>query len=275
MPNWCSNWARFSGPNDLITKDSITQLKNRLHKTWILESNAWWPSLKESPYTTEEVDEAKDAGRLCDYGKLFFARLLEYEDLGATCKVENYGYNESVAHIGTKWDPTYDINSDADEFITVYLQSAWSPPERGLLIVARKYGLDLVVEYEEGGCDFAGMLKYDAKTDSVRTASMRYLAYRFLESDDYEVPDCPEALHTEVARFIFDEWDLTEADSLSNDAVKDILDEIRGIRDIGDLLCDPIPASEWVKGKLEEGTRVMASIQEYVTQMVKTADADT
>ena len=61
---------------------------------------------------------------------------------------------------GTKWFE-YEIDHHGD---TMCMQgdSAWGPPQRFVEAMCKQYGLCAILEYEEPGNDFAGIIKYDS-----------------------------------------------------------------------------------------------------------------
>lgn len=262
MPNWCSNWVQFKGPEEVIS-----QIADNLTNARIIEpSRSWWFTFKDFPYTSEEIDKAKKDQRLCDVGAGFFGRLLDFDDLGTKCEKEHFGYNESVANIGTKWDPEYSLEGESAQrtALDLSLQSAWSPPERGVLLVARKYKVDMTMEYEEGGCDFAGLIEYDAELDTVRRGQLSYFAYRFLEA----YPRSNNARFDEIIEFLLEELAYSEeGDERVVEEAQEIFEEISHLNNVRDILGPPQPASDWIGDQQAEYAARMAEIEAYVSQL--------
>lgn len=171
MPNWCSNYIEFVGDEQKI-KTLHERLVAQVEPT---KDSAWWVDVVPS-----ELDTHK--------GRFLLGRTLDYEDLGAERPLEEYGYYDSVACIGSKWDPEFCVDSLDDTRIQLSSNSAWSPVLRGLVLVAKKYDVSLKVEYEEGGCDFGGILAYDNSTKEVSSFSTTSLHWRFLEQGEYDDP---------------------------------------------------------------------------------------
>lgn len=78
--------------------------------------------------------------------------------------VAKYGasnwYDWHVNFWGTKWDVESEINSEDETFVQIDFDSAWSPPTEWLKKVAQDYpSLEFLLEYEEGGCAFKGVLE--------------------------------------------------------------------------------------------------------------------
>lgn len=166
MPNWCINHTRFEGK-----EENISTLHKRLTENATARTlNTWWI----------ELEPAESGGRE-DWP--LFARTLKFEDLGAHCTQAEYGYYESIACIGSKWDPQFLLEEVTPTSISLVYDSAWSPTLRGLVLVACKYGVNLRVEFAEPGCDFAGVLTYDTATEHVAYYSTTYLHWRWLEQD--------------------------------------------------------------------------------------------
>jgi hypothetical protein len=120
MPNWCENSISITG--------NIEQLKKDM----------------------QSIPE--------DYG--LFKTLI-----GIDVSEEQYKtdwYESNIRYWGTKWDVDISelhINYDESE-IYFSLSTAWSPPLNFCKVLSEKYGVDIEIEYSEGGCDFAGKGRY-------------------------------------------------------------------------------------------------------------------
>ena len=72
---------------------------------------------------------------------------------------DDYQNSWCIENWGTKWDARECEIDDCDNCI--YFNTAWAPPEAWLEKVAEKYSsLQFTLRYEEGGCDFSGVLEY-------------------------------------------------------------------------------------------------------------------
>lgn len=175
MPNWCSNYAVLTG-----AKEDVDKLKNALQRKIRVQDDIesfWW-----APLISSDEDKCKN--------QFLFGRTLNYEDLGCEHTREEFGYFDAIKYIGTKWDPDFDLSDSAPTVATIIFNSAWSPPCRAMLILAKKYNLALEHEYEEGGCDFGGCVSYDPKTEEVWAADTEYLHWRYLiESPDMHLQE--------------------------------------------------------------------------------------
>ena len=103
--------------------------------------------------TTKQLEEAKDC------------YLLNLPGLGEreSPKESEAWYYWNVHCWGTKWDvPDKELGVDhTDRRVTLYFDTAWSPPLAWLEKVAETYpSLDFEIEYSESGCDFSGIAKY-------------------------------------------------------------------------------------------------------------------
>lgn len=69
-------------------------------------------------------------------------------------------YDWNCSNWGTKWDVDIEINEENDCAICLAFDSAWSPPVEWLNKVSKDYPkLKFILEYEEGGCAFKGILE--------------------------------------------------------------------------------------------------------------------
>ena len=195
MPNWCSNYMVLTGPEEKISAlnkrlTAYVKVKDNLSTfDGIVFSQSWWADLVKADGRTKLAKQ--------NLGRYLFGRALDYRDLGASVPVADFGYGEAISLMGTKWDPDFDIIENDGECLTINFTSAWSPPCRAAVLMGRKYGLDLELSFEEGGCDFGGRVEYDADKDEVSTMQTDYLHWRWLEDhDDWESLD--EFLENEI-----------------------------------------------------------------------------
>lgn len=171
MPNWCDNHVNLTG--DKVDIQRLEQALTRKRTITNEDKNSWWPILAD---TDRENNCAN---------KFLFGRALDYEDLGCDVPVEEYGYFHAIGYTGCKWDPQFevDVSGDSTE-MTLNFNSAWSPPLRAMVILGKKYNLDVDHAYEEPGCDFGGRLTYYADTNSVYNAQTTYLIWQYLWRED-------------------------------------------------------------------------------------------
>ncbi len=131
MPNWCSNKIEITGTKEqiaLLTKVLEDVPKSKPQECIVFES-----------LIGREPDMSKD----------------EYEQGG--------WYQSNIGWFGTKWDVSYDdcnFNFE-EECITMYPDTAWSPPIGFGARLHEMYGVDVELYYEEPGCDFCGRTTID------------------------------------------------------------------------------------------------------------------
>jgi hypothetical protein len=67
-------------------------------------------------------------------------------------------YNTNLKYFGTKWDVSY-YECDPQEFdggLVIMPNTAWSPPIEFGVNLAKKYGVEVELYYQESGMDFCG-----------------------------------------------------------------------------------------------------------------------
>lgn len=83
---------------------------------------------------------------------------------------------------GTKWfEHEVDYHGDC---LTIQGDSAWGPPQRFIEEICKQYGLCAVLEYEEPGNDFAGIVNYDS-TGEVDHEEFTYHELQYNNDFDY------------------------------------------------------------------------------------------
>lgn len=139
MPNWCSNWIEISGSEESIQK------------------------IKQTMESIENPDESN----------LFMTLVGVPEGVD----YEKNWYETNVNNWGTKWDVS--LNESNVEFtpdyITMSPNTAWSPPVEFCKSLAKKFGVDITITYEEPGCNFCG------RTNIGKDGSENVEDYSFLE----------------------------------------------------------------------------------------------
>jgi len=125
MPNWCSNSIIITGDKDKIRK------------------------IKRVLSTMEDNTRV-------------FQTLIGRDETLSESEYENGAwYNSNINRYGCKWDVDYDtcnFDLEGDDCILMSPETAWSPPEEFCRSLAQQYGVGVVLEYSEPGCDFAGRL---------------------------------------------------------------------------------------------------------------------
>ena len=127
MPNWCNNYVIITpNENDKKLKD-FNKFKKRF----------------------EVVIAANES---------FCESFVGLKDLPNNYHNEGW-YDYNINRFGTKWDFTIErcCTSIAAKQITFSVETAWSPPIPFLIELCETWNVDAKIEYEEGGCDFAGI----------------------------------------------------------------------------------------------------------------------
>lgn len=153
MPNWCSNSIVINGD-----KNKIKKIKRVL----------------------DSMDRNNDSVGV------FQVLVGRDENLSETQYQEGAWYQSNIDRFGCKWDVNYDdacIDGD-DEYITMNPQTAWSPPEGFCRLLSEQYGVDVVLEYSEPGCNFAGRLSITADGDE-ENETYEYLEGLYHIDEDY------------------------------------------------------------------------------------------
>ncbi len=129
MPNWCNNYITITTTPKLIEDWKNLQPENLVMNSLVPPTDypEDWVAAHSAPFAM----------------------------LGA-----------QVDYYGTKWDFTKsevdetNNNQEYDAEIIICVGTAWSPPLAFLDKLCRKYKTTAYIEYEEGGCDFAGTAKF-------------------------------------------------------------------------------------------------------------------
>lgn len=215
MPNWCSNYMTISGD-----KGNLDLIKKDLTKPVFVvgEDTGWLPRVIKDPppvgmYWTEEErlqnSVFKPYQRVC-------ARTLS--DLGLDHRT--IGYDEMVnTVVGCKWDFDLDINEETDDHLIYNFCSPWSPPKIWVARIALKYKLQIDLEYEEGGNDFAGKWKANGVSGKVILIESDYAQYRLADIgsiDEWVEMDledwCEDEEEIKNWRKRAKDWPITEAE---------------------------------------------------------------
>lgn len=128
MPNWCNNFI-------------------------IIEPNENDKKLKKFNKLVKRISiTAKSSTQFCE------------SLLGLKKAPKNYHqggwYDYNISRWGTKWD--FEVSNDEINYDTHQIsfskETAWSPPINFLIELCERYGVNAKIEFEEGGCDFAGIV---------------------------------------------------------------------------------------------------------------------
>ncbi len=72
-------------------------------------------------------------------------------------------YEANIRYWGTKWDVYIEDASrfSEDEKIFLSFSTAWSPPLNFCKVLSDKYKVNVRIEFNESGCDFAGIYSFE------------------------------------------------------------------------------------------------------------------
>ena len=177
MPNWCNNFIMISGEESNM-KPIYDLFNSRAPEVETLVMSTLVPE-------NEEFEEIK--------------------------KSNAFILSPYVTYYGTKWDfPLNECDMAILEPTDVSFNNvtAWSPPEAFCQRLSEKYGVDVTIQFSEGGCDFAGTTSYsNGELTESETYSYREGTY-YLEPDYFW-----ECVDTDL------EWMFCENPSITFDEV--------------------------------------------------------
>ena len=200
MPNWCDNFITITGNKEKMKPlfDYFDRSTGKVNEVYRLQTE-WRKNNPEGNMSDSNIvhEENPVMRTLVPHDE-------EYK------KIEDSGdflLNPQVTFYGTKWD--YEFESvnvvELDEScITYSVDTAWSPCTEFCNRLAKKYGVDVTVQYSEGGCDFAGKASYTPTTESEETYSYREGLYlisdmfweefnfyleNYFDEEDFEEPN--------------------------------------------------------------------------------------
>jgi hypothetical protein len=138
MPNWCENYLKVAGDRkyrdaflaECFSKDKQERVFLDFEKIIPPPENYFRESIG-----VKEVADCKEKG-LIDW------------------------FSWNIGNWGTKWNVSGCDIKDEDKSITVWFETAWSPPIPILVALTKKYtGLSFTLEYSEGGMCFRGVFE--------------------------------------------------------------------------------------------------------------------
>lgn len=92
---------------------------------------------------------------------------------------------DAYEDFGTRW---FDIGYTdvSEESMIVSGDSAWSPPDAFFLKLSKKYNLEIILEYEEAGCDIGGAHRY-SNGEITEQYDTTYQMYKYKEDGIYDL----------------------------------------------------------------------------------------
>lgn len=156
MPNWC---------------------QNKLEITFAAERNE---ALHQALFSTNEVGRVElnfhnliPMPAELDVGLVYGNR--EQLEQQYQHNIDHYGYKDwydwCIANWGCKWNASSTVIFDeCEEHISLYFDSAWTPPETWFKVLCEKFpDVDFTLSYYEPGCWFAGSMEADLEGDYFHT----------------------------------------------------------------------------------------------------------
>lgn len=148
MPNWCSNTIIVSGEAGEVAK----------FNEWLGDGKAFLSKILPTPQPLTETI----AGFHGDTEK---QKELEKQEQS---NLEQFGYKNwydwNIANWGTKWDVDVEVDdvSSIDEQVIMSFDSAWSPPQQAIAVLAEKFDkLSFRHSFLEEGVGFVGYDEYE------------------------------------------------------------------------------------------------------------------
>ena len=146
MPNWCENAITIDGDDESL--DALWEVIKPVEEGDPADLTKAFPCPEPLKQTMAgfmaEDDEgyatwvAQKAANIAEYGSADW-------------------YDWCNRNWGTKWSPDFDYNNSDTLGISLWGNSAWSPPIELLQNVSRQYpSLTFTIVYSEMGCDFVG-----------------------------------------------------------------------------------------------------------------------
>lgn len=150
MPNWCNNFIEISG-----TKSNMKPIYDYFNEGQkVIEK--YYEDVKKY---REENPDATDLGVSWEDNLVMNTLIPHDEEYDAIEKSGEYLLNPQTEFYGTKWD--FDLReanliSIEEEFVSFAPSTAWSPPTEFCERLAKRYNVEVTLQYEEGGVGFVG-----------------------------------------------------------------------------------------------------------------------
>ena len=156
MPNWCDNFIIISGDTDKMKpiydyfqkSEQALEEVNKLRREAVAAGKSMNDALEQFQYEENLVMNTL-VPRDAEYD-----RIVEQGD---------FLLNPQTTFYGTKWDFNFfeaNLGSITEDEIIINPQTAWSPCNAFCQKLSAKYGVDVVIQYEEPGSAFIGRIEY-------------------------------------------------------------------------------------------------------------------
>jgi len=201
MPNWCENLLTISNNDTEVLNQFYLNNKTEENE---LDFNCICPVPSELMNTESpnNLDDIKKQELIDKYG---------FSDW----------YNWCNNNWGTKWNAS-DVNYNKYDNQLVYsFNTAWGPPNAWFIKLTEKYtDLEIRLEYEESGMDFAGFMDY---SDGILSDESYSLSDHIWENCDHEiVTNTIETVINENFHIFEDE----NTDEITDMVIEELCDEI-------------------------------------------------
>jgi hypothetical protein len=150
MPNWCNNFIEISGEKSNMKPiyDYFNEGQKVIEKYY-----------EDCKKYREENPDATDYGVSWEDNLVMNTLVPHDEEYDAIEKSGEFLLNPQTEFYGTKWD--FDLReanviSIEEGFVSLAPSTAWSPPTEFCERLAKKYNVEVTLQYEEGGVGFVG-----------------------------------------------------------------------------------------------------------------------
>jgi len=154
MPNWCANVVDIEA-RDIEGAQFIRRLKNHID-----DGDGFFSFIKPIPTELDDPRTGSYGGNDAN----------EKNELRHTL-VEKYGYSGwydwCIANWGTKWDARIDDSFLEDDVLTIYFDTAWSPPIPIYQELFEKHNMLVKASFVEIGANYIGYYKHGEYHDEV------------------------------------------------------------------------------------------------------------
>lgn len=170
MPNWCWNELEVSGPKEDIA------------------------SFREAVMPNDISERIELVSRLMPLPEDATIKIIQPDGTEISTFTEE-GYWKAIELWGSKWaDAHTELNADEPNFLSFNFDSAWGPPEAGIIGISTLYPeLTFTLCYYEANMGFRGDLQ-------VKNGEKHFEHYDDDWSPDYEMMDAAELTEEEIER---------------------------------------------------------------------------
>lgn len=150
MPNWCNNYIEISG-----SKENMKPLYDYFHEGQKVIDKYY----EDVHQYRKDNPDATDNGIGWEENLVMNTLIPHDEEYKQIKESGEYLVNPQQAFYGTKWDfdlREANLNQVDEDCITLAPSTAWSPPTEFCEKLSKKFNVQIVLQYEEGGVGFVG-----------------------------------------------------------------------------------------------------------------------